>query len=65
MCGWKSKDETKGSGFSVGAGLILDGDVKSLGKGFEENKPPPGTETTVRFETKARGSWVVFFTRTF
>jgi hypothetical protein len=65
MFGWRSQEDAKGSGFSIGLGAILDGDVKSLGEGFEENEPPPPGETSVRFEEKARWSALVFFTRTF
>jgi hypothetical protein len=65
MFGWRTPQNTNGSGFSVGLGAILDANVKSLGDGFEENKPPPPGETSVRFEEKARWSALLFFTRTF
>lgn len=64
MYGKKTK-ETDPDGFSIGIGAILDADVKDLGEGFKEGSPPPGTETVVRFEEKARWSAVVFITRTF
>ena len=63
--GWKSKHPEKGSGFSVSIGAILDDDVKTLGEGFRANEPPPAGETAVRYETKARVSYLIFFTRTF
>lgn len=64
MYGRKSK-ESDSDGFSVGIGVVLDGDIKDLAEGFEENEPPPGTETTVRFEEKSRWSALLIVTRTF
>jgi hypothetical protein len=64
MYGRKSSpDDTEG--FSVGIGVILDGNVKDLADGFKENAPPPGTETAVRFEEKSRWSALIIVTRTF
>jgi hypothetical protein len=64
MYGRKSSpDDTEG--FSVGVGVILDGNVKDLADGFKENAPPPGTETAVRFEEKSRWSALIIVTRTF
>ncbi len=65
MFGWRTREDQKGAGFSVGVGFILDADVKSLGKDFETNEPPPPGETSVRYEKKARWSALLFFTRTF
>jgi hypothetical protein len=63
--GWKARDAAKGSGFSIGIGALLEGDVTSLGDGFEENEPPPPGEDTVRYKTEPRLSVLLFFTRTF
>lgn len=52
-------------GFSIGVGVILDAGIKDLAEGFKKDQPPPGTETTVRFEEKSRWSALVMFTRTF
>ena len=65
MFGWKSPDPQKGTGFSLGLGALLDNNVSSLADGFEENAPLPPGETAIRFESKARWSAVLFFTRTF
>jgi hypothetical protein len=64
MYGRKSKAADT-DGFSIGLGVILDGKVKDLADGFEENQPPPPGETQVRFEEKARWSALLFVTRTF
>jgi len=65
MWGLKSADPADSEGFSVGIGVMLDDDVKTLGDGFEENQPPPPSETTVRFEEKSRPAAILFVTRTF
>ncbi|MBB6096200.1 hypothetical protein HNQ60_005122 [Povalibacter uvarum] len=52
-------------GFSVGIGVVLDGNIKDLADGFKENEPPPGTETAVRYETKSRWSALIIVSRTF
>ena len=65
MYGFREKDEEKGSGFSVGAGLVLDSKIKDLGKGFRRDAPPPAGETAIRFEEKSRWSLLLFATRTF
>ena len=65
MWGLKSADPQQSEGFSIGIGVLLDDDVKTLGAGFEENQPPPAGETAVRFEEKARPAAVLIVTRTF
>ena len=64
MYGFKSK-ATDPDGFSIGFGGILDANVTDLADGFEANKPPPAGETTIRYETKSRWSYLLFATRTF
>jgi hypothetical protein len=64
MYGLKAKASDM-EGFSVGVGAILDGKVKDLADGFKENEAPPAGETQVRFEEKARWSYLLFVTRTF
>lgn len=63
--GWKSPKDDKGSGFSVALGVLLEGDVNSLGDGFVENQPPPEGETEVRYKSTSRPAAILFFTRTF
>jgi hypothetical protein len=65
MFGWKSPDEAKGTGFSIGIGALLDNDIKALADGFEVGGSLPSGETEIRFESKARWSGILFFTRTF
>lgn len=65
MVGWKDKTPGDPQGFSIGIGAVLDDDVKSLAKGFEEGKPLPAGETEIRFVEKSRWSGILFFTRTF
>jgi hypothetical protein len=65
MVGWKDAAKADSQGFSVGLGAILDSDVTSLAKGFEEGKPLPPGETTIKYETKSQWSALIFFTRTF
>lgn len=64
MYGFRTKRD-ESDGFSIGAGAILDGGVKTLADGFVPGAPPPNGETTVRFVTKARWSFIVLMTRTF
>jgi hypothetical protein len=64
MYGLKAKTNDA-DGFSVGAGVILDGKVKDLADGFKKNEAPPSGETQVRLEEKARWSYLMFVTRTF
>jgi hypothetical protein len=65
MYGWKDSATGKSAGFSAGLGAVLDSGVKSLAKGFEEGRPPPASETEVKYEEKSRWSALLFFTRTF
>ena len=65
MVGWKSPDPTKGTGFSIGGGALPENSIRALADGFDDGKPLPPGETEIRFETKARWSYVLFFTRTF
>lgn len=65
MYGWKAPDEEKGTGFSVGIGAVLDNEIRALADGFDDGKPLPSGETEIRFETEARWSALMFFTRTF
>lgn len=65
MVGWKDTKRTDSDGFSVGLGLLLDSDVKSLADGFEEGQPLPEGETEPQFEEKSRWGALLFFTRTF
>ena len=56
----------EGSGsFNIGAGIMLDQGVKVLGQGFEEDAPPPGMETEIRFKEKSQSAFVVFISTTF
>jgi hypothetical protein len=64
MYGLKAKASDT-EGFSVGLGVILDGKMKDLADGFKKNEAPPSGETVVRFEEKARWSYLLFVTRTF
>jgi hypothetical protein len=64
MYGRKAK-ATDSDGFSIGIGVMLDGKVKDLADGFEENQAPPAGETQVRFKEKSRWSGMLFVTRTF
>ncbi len=65
LFGWKDKTSGDPQGFSIGIGVLLDDDVKSLAKGFEEGRPLPAGETEIRFVEKSRWSGILFFTRTF
>jgi hypothetical protein len=65
MFGWRDPVPENSQGFSIGVGALLDDEVKSLAKGFKAGEPPPSGETSVRYETKARWSGLLFFTRTF
>lgn len=49
MVGWKRKSSASSS-WNLGFGVVVDPNVKILGDGFEENQPPPGNETQVRFK---------------
>lgn len=61
----RKSNKTDSDGFSVGIGVILDGEVKDLASGFKADQAPPVGETVVRFENKARWSNILFVTRTF
>jgi len=65
MVGWKDATPTDRDGFSIGFGVLLDDEIKSLADGFEPGKPLPAGETAIRFEEKPRWSAILFFTRTF
>lgn len=65
MFGWKTDKEHESRGFSIGIGVLLDSDIKSLADGFDEGKPPPIGETAVKFETKSRWGALLFLTQTF
>jgi hypothetical protein len=65
MYGWKVGTGSDAKGFSVGAGVIVDGSGKKLGKGYVDGEAPPAGATTVFLVDKAVVSWMVFFTRTF
>ncbi len=65
MFGWRDPVPENSQGFSIGVGALLDDEVKSLAKGFKVGESPPNGETVVRYETKARWSGILFFTRTF
>ena len=65
MHGWRSPNDKKGTAFSIGIGALLEGGVKDLAYGFEDNKPPSNNETTVHYKTEPRWSAILFFTRTF
>jgi hypothetical protein len=56
---------TDAEGYVIGLGGILDGKVRSLADGFEENQPPPAGETEVRYKEEARWSALLFVSRTF
>lgn len=65
MFGWRDPVPENSQGFSIGVGALLDDEVKSLATGFRVGELPPNGETVVRYETKARWSGILFFTRTF
>lgn len=48
MIGFKRAEKT--SSWNIGLGIMVDPNVQILGDGFEENQPPPGNETSVRFK---------------
>lgn len=64
MYGRRTKaDESEG--FSIGVGLVLDGQVRDLADGFSANQAAPDGATEVRFQEKSRWSTLLFVTRTF
>ncbi len=53
MVGFRRGDDRKSS-FNLGIGVFYDVDAQILGKGFVEDKPPPGNETEVRFRRQSQ-----------
>ena len=49
MIGFKRGGE-KTSSWNLGLGVMVDPNVQVLGDGFDENRAPPGNETSVRFK---------------
>ena len=65
MFGWKTPQDGDKEGFSIGLGLLLDAEGKTLADRFDDGQPLPDGATEIVFEDKARWSGVLFFTRTF
>ena len=66
MWGWKDNDApTDSNAFTIGIGVLLDGNVKALADGFEDDEPLPAGETEIRFKEETRASALVLVTRTF
>lgn len=64
MFGFKREaSETTTGSWNFGVGMVVDPNVQVLGDGFEENKPPPGSETQVRF--KETDQWGVLLISSF
>jgi len=57
------KRENSESSWNIGAGLVVDPNVKILGDGIEENKPLPAGETEIRF--KETSQWGVLIVTSF
>lgn len=62
MIGFKRGAQKSGS-WNFGLGMVVDPNVQILGDGFEENRPPPGTETQIRY--KETDQWGVMFLSSF
>jgi len=62
---WRNKAASDGSGFSIGVGAILDNDVKDLADGFHVGKAPPNGETTIRYTSEPKTSWLLFMSNNF
>lgn len=65
MFGWRTPQDGDKEGFSIGLGLLLDAEGKTLADRFDDGQPLPDGATEIVFEDKARWSGVLFFTRTF
>jgi len=65
MFGWKDPRADDSKGMSIGIGVVLDANVKSLAEGFEDGEALPAGETEIRFEESSRWSALLIFTRTF
>ena len=65
MYGWKTTEGDVSKGFSVGLGVLLDSEGKTLASGFDDGQALPDGATAIVFEDEARWSAVLFFTRTF
>lgn len=66
MWGWKDSTlPTDANAFTLGVGVVVDLNVKTLGDGIRANQPLPEGETEVRFKEKSRPSLMLVFTRTF
>ncbi len=53
MLGIRRRD-VRSSSFNLGVGIFYDVDTQILGKGFVEDRPPPGNETEIRFRRQSQ-----------
>lgn len=60
----RRRDSGSGS-FNIGAGIMLDQNVKVLGAGIKDGEPLPGGEIEVRFKEKSDSALLVFVSTTF
>ncbi len=66
MIGWKdNRTPADSSAFTLGLGIMLDGEVKSLADGIEDNQPLPAGEPAIRFKEETRASVLLLVTRSF
>lgn len=66
MWGWKDRQlPADANAFTLGVGVVVDLNVKTLGDDIHENRPLPEGETEVRFKERSRPSLMLIFTRSF
>lgn len=63
--GFREADKDSSAALVIGLGAVLDRKFKTLAPGFEEGRPPPAGETTVRLETRSKWSPMLFVNRAF
>jgi hypothetical protein len=56
MIGWRKEGDNS---FNIGAGFLVDRDVKTLGEGMVENRPLPAGETMIRIKEESRTGFMV------
>lgn len=61
----RDKSSTTGTGFSFGAGFMLENDVRQLADGFEVGQPLPDGEPDVRFVEKDEIAPFIFISNNF
>lgn len=64
MVGFRRTD-VRTSSFNLGIGIFYDVDTQILGDGFAENRPPPGSETEVRFRRQSQSGLLLMSSYTF